>query len=46
MEDENRRQSRRIRGLEPEIPATVGDYIPVEPHMDDETVRYEDEDTP
>ena len=30
----------------PEIPATVGDYIPVEPHMDDETVRYEDEDTP
>ena len=46
MEDENQRRSRRIQGLDPEIPATLGDYIPVEPHVEDETIHYEEEDIP
>ena len=46
MGDENQRRSRRIRGLDPEIPATLEEYIPIEPHLEEEATHYEVENIP
>ena len=45
MEDENQRRSRRIWGLDHESPPAP-EYIPVEPHLVEETTHYETEDIP
>jgi hypothetical protein len=41
MGDENQRRSRRLQGLEPESPPSPGDYIPIEPHMEEEEIHSE-----
>ena len=46
MGDENQRRSRRIQGLDPELPPVTEDYIPVEPHLEEEGTHYEMENIP
>ena len=46
MEDENQRRSQRIRGLDPESPPAQGDYIPIEPHLEEEMTHFETEGIP
>ena len=46
MGDENQRRSRRIRGLDPESPLATGDYIPLEPHLEEEATHYGTENIP
>ena len=39
MGDENQRQSRRLQGLELEAPPSPRDYIPLEPHIEEEEIH-------
>ena len=41
MGDENQRRSRRLQGLDPESPPSLGDYIPIEPHLEEEEIHSE-----
>ena len=41
MGDEDQRRSRRLQGLDPESPPAPGDYIPIEPHLEEEMIHFE-----
>ena len=41
MGDENKRRYRILQGLEPEALPSPRDYIPLEPHMEEEEIHSE-----
>ena len=42
MGEKTQRRSKRLQGLEPEAPPSPRDYIPLEPHLEEEEIKAEE----